>query len=810
MDKRYDHLKNEKQSQKTWEDKKLYKFDAKNKKQVFSIDTPPPTVSGSLHIGHIFSYTHTDIIARFKRMSGHNVFYPMGYDDNGLPTERFVEKKHKLRAHMLKRSEFMDLCLKESENSSKEFSELWKSMGLSIDWSQTYSTISEPVRKISQYSFIDLYNKGFIYRKEEPALYCPICRTSVAQAELDNVEVKTTFNDIEFKTPGGEKLVIATTRPELLPACVAVFYHPKDKRYIHLKGEKAITPVFNKEVPILADDTVDKEKGTGLVMCCTFGDQQDITWYKNHKLPLVQVVGRNGVWLDEAGPLAGLRVRDARKKVLELLQEAGVLLSQKQITHPVNTHERCKNEIEYLVLTQWFVNILDHKGTFLDLAEEIEWKPAFMKSRYIDWVTNLKWDWCISRQRFYAVPFPLWHCVDCKKVVLAEEKDLPIDPQEQSYPGGKCPHCEGSRLEPETDLMDTWNTSSLTPQINANWPKNDKGIAIPMSMRPQAHDIIRTWAFYTIVKAYYHNKTIPWKEIVISGYVTDGKEKLSKSKGGSKLTPERLLQQYPADAIRYWAAHGKLGTDTALSENQFKIGMRLLTKLWNAFRFCKDHLESYKKAAAPKNLSTLNEWLLHNFSITYNSALKAFDEYNYTRALEEIEAFFWNNFCDNYLELVKDQLFNPEKYNKEEIDGTRFVLYEVGFGILQLLSPILPHITETLYGQFYENKEQSESIHISQFDNKRYGYNFEQSAKLFDKIIKVVGTVRKLKSEKNLSLKQEVAELIICGSDSEKIKTLETLLSGVTHAKSIKYSGESSEKDGIEEVDGAWKITVRV
>jgi valyl-tRNA synthetase len=797
MDKRYDHLENEKKARELWESNSIYAFDEKSEKEIFSIDTPPPTVSGSLHIGHVFSYTHTDIIARFKRMTGRNVFYPMGFDDNGLPTERFVEKKHKIRAHMLKRSEFIDLCLKESATAAESFAELWKKMGLSIDWSKTYSTISDRVRKISQYSFIDLYNQDLVYRKEEPALYCTTCRTSVAQAELESADISSTFNEIEFRLESGEKVVVATTRPELLPACVAVFYHPEDERYAHLEGKKAITPVFHNEVPIIADDSVEKDKGTGLVMCCTFGDQTDIDWYKKHQLPLKQIVGRNGVWSEDTGPLAGLRVQEARKKVLELLQEEGTLLGQKKISHPVSVHERCKREIEYLVLRQWFVNILDHKEKFLDLADQVEWKPAFMKARYIDWVKNLKWDWCISRQRFYAVPFPIWHCDECSKIVLADLKDLPVDPQEQEYPGKDCPHCGSEKLSPETDLMDTWNTSSLTPQVNMNWPEEGAGVSMPMSMRPQAHDIIRTWAFYTIIKAYYHQKTIPWKEIVISGHVKAGKEKLSKSKGGGKLTPEVLLSSYPADAIRYWTAQGKLGTDTALSENQFKIGMRLLTKLWNAFRFCKDQLEEYKPSGEKPALSSLNQWVLHSFSGTFKETLEAFEAYDYTRALEITEKFFWHVFCDNYLELIKDQIFNPEKYDAAELEGTRFVLYEVGFGILQLFSPVIPHVTETLYQMFYQEKEGDLSIHTKVIEQDRYKYSFEESTSLFDLVVDVVGQVRRLKSENGLSLKVEVTTLEVYSSDEtqlEKIKKQEAVIAGISQAQEIVYvCGDASD-----------------
>ncbi len=822
MDKRYDHIKFEKEAQELWEKLKTYEFNKDSKRETFSIDTPPPTVSGSLHTGHIFSYTHTDIIARYKRMLGFNVFYPMGFDDNGLPTERYVEKQNKTKGHLHKRSDFIKMCLKATQEVEKEFEGLWKKMGLSIDWTKTYSTIEDKVRKISQYSFIDLYNKGHIYRKEEPSLYCTTCRTTVAQAELDDADVSSNFNDIEFNLKDGTKLTIATTRPELLPACVAVFYNPKDDRYKNLKGKKAIVPVFGHEVPILEDNKVDIEKGTGLVMCCTFGDQTDIHWYKTHKLPFIQAVGFDGKWTDKTGPLAGLRVHEARKKVLELLKDSGKLLNQTKIKHNVGVHERCKQEIEYLILKQWFVKILDHKKEFLEQADKIEWKPAFMKARYKDWVENLGWDWCISRQRFYGIPFPVWHCTECGHVILADEKDLPIDPQETKCPNS-CPKCNSTKIEGDTDVMDTWNTSSLTPQINIGWSldtnlskdkstrdvpldTNIDGVEMPMSMRPQAHDIIRTWAFYTIIKAYYHQNDIPWKEIVISGHVLSGKQKISKSKGKSNVPgPEKLLETYPADVIRYWTANGKLGTDTAFSENQLKIGQRLITKLWNAFRFCKDHLSSYEKIDSSEiKLDNLSKWLLQNFAKTVKSYHKYFGQYNYTQALEEAEKFFWHNFCDNYLELIKDQIFNPDNYDEQTLNATRFVLYEIGFGILQLFTPFLPHITENLYQSFYKAKEGKDSIHSIVFDLSRFDFDFEKESELFDKIIELVSIVRKLKTKNQLSLKVEVENLNIHTEDKvllELIKKENALIKGITKAKEIVFVKEAFEKTTLKKID---------
>ncbi len=792
QEKHYDHAASERQAQELWEKEKVYAFQNESLKEVFSIDTPPPTVSGSLHIGHIFSYVHADLIARYKRMKGYNVFYPMGFDDNGLATERYVEKKNSTKAHLMKRSEFIDLCLKETIDAEKMFENLWRSIGLSIDWSKVYSTISKKVRRASQHSFIDLYQKGLAYRKLEPSLYCTTCRTSVAQAELDSSEISSIFNHIVFKTEDGNDLIIGTTRPELLPSCVAVFYNPLDERYTSLAGKKAIVPIYNKKVPIIADVKVDRSKGSGLVMCCTFGDQTDIYWYKTYKLPLVQSIGLDGRWTEETGTLQGLKAHEARKEILDLLRANGILEEQKSITHSVNTHERCKQEIEYLVLAQWFIKILDHKESFINRADQINWYPEFMKARYKDWVQNLHWDWGISRQRFFGIPFPAWHCVDCGEILLPDASMLPIDPQEQPYPGLKCTKCGSKSINPDTDVMDTWNTSSLTPHINIGWPdKSADNLTLPMSMRPQAHDIIRTWAFDTIVKAHFHNNTIPWRDIVISGHVLAGKgEKISKSKGGSKITPESLLEQYPADVIRYWSSHGKLGTDTAFSENQLKIGMRLLTKMWNAFRFIKEH--SIDAGIILCQTSTtqdpLNQWLLHKGSDVYKEFQQNFDEYEYQTALECIERFFWHDVCDNYLELIKDRLFNPTKYAPAIVEETRNTLYLIGYELLQLFAPFLPHITETLYQLMYQKTEKEKSLHTVTFDTKRFSFSFDDSVKSIDKILDIVCAVRKLKSEHQMSLKTDIDSLIVYTTNEcckNALQRLGVLVCGITRAKQI-------------------------
>lgn len=822
MDKKYDHLQAEAAAQELWQSQNTYSVE-NNPGPLFSIDTPPPTVSGSLHIGHIFSYTQTDIIARYTRMCGYSVFYPFGFDDNGLPTEKFVEKKLEIHAHTLKRSEFIKLCLQETQEVEKQFEALWKRIGLSVDWAACYSTIDERSRFISQLSFIELYKKGYAYRKDEPALYCTNCRTTVAQAELDDMEKASTFNEVVFKTDG-QDLIVATTRPELLAAVNALFYHPNDERYKYLSGRTARIPYYNEEVPILADEVVDPEKGTGIVMSSTFGDKTDVSWFKRYKLPYKPIIGLDGVLTEKAGPLAGMRVHSAREKMIQLLEAEHLLKSSKPITHTVNVHERCKKEIEYLILTQWFLNLLDHKHTFIDMGNKIEWYPSFMKSRYTNWVENIGWDWCLSRQRFYGIPFPAWHCTACKKILLAEPDQLPIDPQETPYKnsnGESACSCGSSDIVPDTDVMDTWNTSSLTPYICASLKEGKKedifneavkSTFIPMSMRPQAHDIIRTWAFDTIVKVWMHNNAIPWKKIVISGHVlSTDKEKISKSKENSPLAPESLLKTYPADALRYWTASGSLGYDISFSENQIGIGQKLLIKLWNAFRFAETYIQDVKLRDEPEELGLVNEWILYKATVCFKSYTHYFKEQEFSLALTSIENFFWQDFCDNYLEIIKDQLMNPEKHLETEVAATRWTLSTVGIRILQLYAPFVPHVTEAIYGLLYKNIVAIPSLHQTKFSAFQKEFDFAESSETMVALLTLISQVRKLKSEHQLSLKTELATLTIVNLDNnmrETIRKHEELIKGITRAHTIAYGSQADQTPKLAQEADRWYGTI--
>lgn len=808
MSTHFDHLAFEKEAHELWQKTGVYRLSETNSSLIFSIDTPPPTVSGKLHIGHIFSYTQTDIIARYWRMTGRPVFYPFGFDDNGLPTERFVEKQRGVTAHTLGRSAFIAVCLEETALVEKQFEALWKKVGLSVDWDACYSTIDAERRKISQASFIELYKKDFIYRRDEPALYCTVCRTSVAQAELDDAEKPSHFNDIVFMCEG-EKLTVGTTRPELLSSCVALLYHPDDARYQKLAGKKARVPHYDFEVPLIADDLVIPDKGTGLVMCCTFGDKTDVAWFLKHKFSYRPSIGRDGKMLEQSRELAGLKVKDARPKIIEILKSENLLVGQKPITHAVAVHERCKNEIEYLMLPQWFVKILEHKEKFLQLADDINWYPAFMKARYIDWVKNLSWDWGISRQRYFGIPFPVWHCKACGAMAFAEISQLPIDPQEIAY--SKPCACGAQDWIADTDVMDTWNTSSLTPYFCASLLNKNSEINeqfwntefLPMAMRPQAHDIIRTWAFDTIVKAWMHAGKIPWRDIVISGHVlAPAGEKISKSQGNSPLDPENLLTRFSADAVRYWTATGSLGHDAAFSETQLKIGQKLSTKLWNAFIFVNEHKADYTSSVQPEFFSKkkvsrermrdpLNIWIGTRATEAFEKYQAAFEKYEYAQALSALDEFFWKSWCDNYLELIKDRFFNPQNYTPEIGTETRETLAAIGLHILQMYAPFMPYITEAIYQKIYAARDGLQSIHNVEFCPPEYELlELGGAVDTVEKLLEIVDIVRKEKTAKQLSLRTEIARLEISG-DAEllaQLKDLEATLRGITKAREIAFS----------------------
>jgi len=794
MEQKYDFQKTEQELEQMWERQGVYKYRHGKRGPIFSIDTPPPTVSGRLHIGHVFSYTQAEIIARFKRMQGYDVFYPFGFDDNGLPTERLVERDEKIRAHMLPRSVFREKCLKTVERYEEEFRRLWQRLGFSVDWSLQYQTISDQARKISQKSFIELAKSHKAYMKESPVLWCTECHTSIAQAELETKERDTTFNYLSFETPLGA-LPIATTRPELLAGCVCVFVHPKDARYQGFVGQQATVPLYGFQIPVLAEETVAMDKGTGAVMCATFGDSADMEWYQKHNLPYKRIILPEGTIQEDVAFIGGMKIKDARARVIELLQEKGLLEKQEALCHMVAIHERCGRDVEFIPSRQWYIDVLSEKERFLKAADEIRWHPEHMKNRYRIWVENLKWDWCISRQRYFGVPFPVWYCRNCQKPLFAEESQLPVNPLE-SRPLHPC-SCGCDSFVPEEAVFDTWATSSLTPLINAGgWEKTDaSGEApriFPMSMRSQAHDIIRTWAFYTIVKSLYHTGQIPWRDIMISGYVlAKHGEKISKSKNNTDSSPMALIETHSADAIRYWAANSKLGTDTFFSAEELKISKRFLNKLYNAAKFAILQLEDFTKPAQydESGLLPVDRWILQRVNETTLKAARLLEDYEIGQARHEIDNLFWRDFCDYYIEIVKERLYQPKKHGAARRYSGQIAVYYSLLGILKLYAVYTPYMTEYIYQDFYRKYEKAASLHQTLWTT---GQAQEEYLAFGAHLENVIAQARKDKSEKQMSMKDPLPELVISCPEGLRefyAKSLEDIRA-CTRAEKIILQGE--------------------
>ncbi|MAG37948.1 valine--tRNA ligase [Candidatus Pacearchaeota archaeon] len=738
-----------------WEKGKTYSFDPKSKKKTYSIDTPPPYISGQMHIGHAFSYSQEDFIARYKRMAGFNVFYPFGTDDNGLPTERWIEKTKGIKSKDMSRNEFIKIGLALLKEKTPELIQDWKNIGISADYNVSYSTIDDNTRKISQKSFLDLYASKLIYKENFPTIYCPECQTPVAQAELEDKSLSSQFSTLKFKS-SGKNLPIATTRPELLGACVAVFVNPKDKRYKEFIGKKATVPLFKHSVPILADESAEIEKGTGVLMVCSYGDKYDVDAINRHKLTPKVVFNLDGTL--NSKEYKGLTIKQARSKILEDLESKKLIIEQKPINHVVNVHDKCGTEIEFLPTEQWFIKILDKKTKLIAQGKKVTWHPQHMFKRYENWIKGLEWDWSISRERHFGIPIPVWECPKCNLVIPAKLSELPIDPTETPK---KCSKCNCQAIG-DTKVLDTWATSSLTPQIAASLIKSK--IKIPYSLRPQGHDIIRTWAFYTIVKSLYHENQIPWQDIIVSGFVTLGGKAMSKSKG-TGISPRSVMAEYGSDALRFWAASSKLGEDLDYNEADLIAGKKFITKILNASNFVFMNLKYQSKM--PKLIET-DRIFLSQLNKLISSCTEAFNEYNYSKAKLETEKFFWQVFADYYLEIVKNRVYQG---SDEEKASAFYTLYHSLLTILKLSAPITPFITEEIYQNHFKSFESVDSIHISDWPKPIPIATHRHDDKIWEKMTEIIYKVRQAKSMAKQPMNVPISLSLI--------KSEQSLLSGV-------------------------------
>jgi valyl-tRNA synthetase len=774
---KYDPKLEEVKVRNLWDEHHVYTFNENTLKPIFSIDTPPPTMSGQMHIGHASSYTQQDVVARYKRMQGFEVFYPFGTDDNGLPTEKLVQKEKKVNLRHVSRDEAIKICVEYLKETRPQFIQDWKDIGMSCDFNLSYSTIDEHSRRVSQKTFLELYKKGRAFRHESPVIWDTMFQSSIAQAELEDIERKSFFNDIVFTLEDGSQLIIGTTRPELLSACVAIFVHPEDARYTHIIGKFAISPIYNQKVPILPDEKADPEKGTGVVMCCTFGDTTDIEWYKKHKLPLKMAITPDGKMSPLAGKYAGKPIEDARKEILIDLKEAGLLINQREITQVVNVGERSGRPIEILNSKQWYIKYLDNRTDFMLGSEQITWFPQHMKHRLDNWIKGLNWDWSISRQRHFGVPIPVWYDKD-GNVYLPDESQLPVDPL-KDRPNSAPAHIE---LIPETDVFDTWFTSASTPIIATELVKNvdTKKKLFPMDLRPQAHDIINFWLFYTMAKSRLLYDVNPWKTATISGWVLDPKgNKMSKSKG-NVVRPQELMEKYSGDAIRFWALGSKLGDDYPYMEKDLQTANKLITKLWNSAKFV-SLFGKPSKEYAHSELEPADAWALAKLQVTIREATISMEQFEYARAKRTIEDYFWNVFCDNYIEAVKYRLYGQDESSKEKAQQTLYVISDV---LVRLLAPFVPYITECVYQYFFKSESSSSltSVHACSWPTATKTDDTLIAAG--DTAFEIIAKVRQQKSADQKSLATELLHLTIPAVDERFIG----VIAGTVKAKDVVIS----------------------
>ena len=813
-----------------WEEDGTYRFDrSRSREEIFSIDTPPPTVSGSLHMGSVFGYVQTDTHARYRRMSGKEVFYPMGWDDNGLPTERRVQNYYGVQCdpalpydpdftppdepqdsplHISRRN-FIELCHVLTDEDEQVFENVWRTLGLSVDWTQTYATIDDLSRRTSQQAFLNNLERGEAYLQEAPVLWDIDFQTAVAQAELEDREKGGAYHRIAFYKDDGSPVHIETTRPELICSCVALVAHPEDERYQDLFDSTVTSPIFGVELQVVAHELADPEKGTGIAMICTFGDLTDVTWWRELDLPTRTVVEPDGrfqeetpEWLSGDGAtayqqIAGLFPNQARRTMAEMLSESGDLEGEpRQIMHPVKFYEKGDRPLEIISSRQWYIRNGGRddelRKDLLELGEQLQWVPDFMGVRYRHWVEGLNGDWLISRQRYFGVPIPLWYRiaddgqVDYEKLIIPDEDQLPIDPTSETPRGFD----ESQRGQPggfvaEPDIMDTWATSSLTPQIAGHWIDDPDlwSKVFPMNIRPQGHDIIRTWLFATVVRSHFEHGHLPWHTATINGWILDpDRKKMSKSKG-NVVTPLEYVERYSADGVRYWAASGRPGTDTAFEEEQLRIGRRLAIKILNASRFALGFTES--DVDKSRVTAAVDRSMLAGLAEVVESATGAFEEYDYAKALDVAEKSFWN-WTDDYLELVKARAYGDEEGSESAHAALQLALDTY----LRLFAPFLPFVTEEVWSWWRDG-----SIHLSKWPGADDFDGLAGDPSILSASSEVLTAVRRAKSDAKVSMRAELERVSIVADASmiASLREVEADLKAAANTDVVYYSeGEFS------------------
>lgn len=743
-----------------WRDSDYF-FDWESDAPDFIIDTPPPYPTGSFHIGNALNWCYIDFVARYKRMRGFNVMFPQGWDCHGLPTEVRVEELHGITKNQVSREEFRRLCEELTEENIEKMRLILRRLGFSVDWSNEYITMKPEYYTNTQRSFLDMYEKGYIYQSEHPVNWCPRCETAIAFAEVEYSTRETLLNYFDF-----DGVEVATTRPELLAACVAVAVHPGDERYRELIGHELTVPIFKHRVPVIQDEAVDMSFGSGVVMICTFGDKQDVRWWAEHKLPIRKAIDKEGRMRGIAGRYAGMSVEECKKAIIEDMKREGIILRQEGLEQSVGTCWRCKTPIEILSERQWFVKIKNDE--ILATSEEVQWIPEHMHMRLRNWTGTMEWDWCISRQRIFATPIPVWYCEQCGKTMFAKPEWLPVDPMRDAPPV-PC-ECGSTSFTGESDVLDTWMDSSISPMQVAGWLKG-RELRLPTQLRPQGHDIIRTWAFYTLLRTKALTGVKPWETIVINGMVLgeDG-HKMSKSRDNF-VVPEDVVEKYGADAFRQWAAiGGATGSDIMFRWKDVVAGSRFLQKLWSIFRFAYPHIKDVDPGAQAEP-TVVDRWLLSRLTRLTESVTESMEGYQFDEAFKALRGFLWETLADNYIELVKSRLYTQESPQRRAARHTLYLAVDV---MLKMLSPFLPFFSEEAYSKLHQ-----ESIHTQPWpvvDRDLIDEGAEQEGEL---IVQVAGYVRRYKSDHGIALNAPLKKIDIYSATLSDVTDLE----GVTNTR---------------------------
>ncbi len=741
---------NIKESEEKWRDywakEKIFEYNFYSDRPTFSLDTPPRYASGKLHIGHAFHYSHMDFVAKYKRLKGNEVYFPLCFDVNGMPIEVNVEKKYGIRMRDYPREEFVKLCEKFADENIDAMTNQFKLLGVNADPSLYYRTDGEYYRKLTQISFIKMYKKGLIYKGTHPVNWCPRCETAIAESEIVYEERDVDLNEIIFKGDDFD-IIIATTRPELLPACLAIAVNPHDKRYSNIVGKEVEIPIFGRKVKIIADQDVLTDFGTGAEMVCSVGDKDDLKMIYRHSLPFMKSIDERGKLTEIAGKYAGLDSKEARKQIIEELKKEELFIGSKKISHNVGTCWRCGSPLEFLQKEQWFVKTVEFKEDMKKWANELKWHPLFMKRRLDDWIDSLSWDWVISRQRYFATPIPVWTCENGHDIVANEEQCY-VDPLIDAPPSEKCPIC-GSNLKGSDEVFDTWMDSSISPLFNTFYESDEKLFKklYPMNLRPQGQDIIRTWAFYSILRSRLLTDRNPWEEIMVDGNIMSPDGRPMHASWGNVIDPLVLLDKYGADPFRYFTAQCSLGEDTPFKERDLIRGQRFVNKIHNLVNF----LEFYdKKQTEEGEIRPVDHWIIRELDSTINEADEHMANYQYDLAIKKLEDFIWHKFADNYIEAVKHRMNQKIAYN---------IVSKVLLSSIIMIAPIFPFISEDSYQRVFREKRNKKSI----FDELWPGietYN-EQEAIKGESTIEAISLIRSLKVENRIPLSLEISEATV-------------------------------------------------